>query len=459
MKRKILVSLPLFMLTLLLMAIPVTGSAVPDSLTPYELTASLIPQDETHPYGSALLTFKINDLPRPTDDEHWYVLIEKKIGQNDWKTVDELSTDLVLDMYEASPGVFTVEQLWVEDYDWKSDIPISFRASVLLYDNTFSILGSSATSNIATIGLQGSGWAIPELEKAIGYGLVPDSLAGKDLTKPITREEFCETALLLYEKSMGESPAPASPNPFTDTTNPQILKAFALKITTGTSTTTFSPNDLINREQCATMLSRAIRAMVPDGDFSTSGAPTFNDQKDISSWALEHVMYMSKLGIIKGTNGNFMPKATTTAQQAAGYATTTREQAIAMSVRIYDQYDTIKETVGSNPSTPPAGTSTEETADFNGTWGLTVKHTGENMVMAITQNGTNITGIAINGDSDSINFVGGSVQDKILTMKFSYIGNPDIEFDVVYTMADDNQSFNGTWKYPGYTWEITGTKQ
>ncbi|HOE56238.1 MAG TPA: S-layer homology domain-containing protein, partial [Bacillota bacterium] len=123
-----------------------------------------------------------------------------------------------------------------------------------------------------------------------------------------------------------------------DTKNPEILKAYKLGITTGTSATTFTPNERINREQVASMLSRAIRIMVPGADFSTAGAPTFSDQKNISSWALEHVKYMSKLEIIKGTDGKFMPKAVTTAEIASGYANTTREQAIAMSLRTFNRF-------------------------------------------------------------------------------------------------------------------------
>lgn len=185
---------------------------------------------------------------------------------------------------------------------------------------------------------EASQWAAGELEKADQYGLIPDSLKGADMTKPITREEFAELAVKLYEKTTGIAATAASPNPFTDTTNPEILKAFKLGVTTGTSKTTFAPKDLTNREQVATMLSRAIRVMARGGDFSTDGAPSFTDQKDISSWALDHVKFMSKNGIIKGADGKFMPKATTTAQTAAGYATTTREQAIAMSVRSYEQF-------------------------------------------------------------------------------------------------------------------------
>lgn len=181
-----------------------------------------------------------------------------------------------------------------------------------------------------------SKWATSELKKAADAGLIPDILKGADMTKSITREEFAALAVVLYNKTTGKTASPASPNPFTDTVNPEILKAFQLGITKGTSATTFSPAQLINREQVAAMLSRAVRTMVPNGDFSTAGAPAFSDQADISSWALEDVKFMSKMGIIKGADGKFMPKATTTAQQASGYATTTREQAIAMGVRIFN---------------------------------------------------------------------------------------------------------------------------
>jgi len=189
---------------------------------------------------------------------------------------------------------------------------------------------------------EASKWAAGELKKADEYGLIPQILQGADMTRPITREEFAELAVKLYEKTMNTAAIPASPNPFKDTTNPEILKALKLGVTTGTSATTFAPKELTNREQVATMLSRAIRTMAPGGDFSTSGAPIFSDRKDISVWAMDHVLFMSRLGIIKGTDGKFMPKATTNAQTAAGYATTTREQAIAMSVRSFEQMETIK---------------------------------------------------------------------------------------------------------------------
>lgn len=201
----------------------------------------------------------------------------------------------------------------------------------------------SPVSNTVTIGSgsfysDASTWAESELKKANELGLIPDILKGTDMTKPITREEFCELAVLLYENVTETAATPASPNPFTDTTNTQILKAYALSITTGTSTTTFSPQTLINREQCAAMLFRAIKAIAPTADYSVTGVKDFPDQKNISSWAVDATKYMSKLGIIKGdASGNFMPKATTTTQTAAGYGMATREAAILMTVRTYEK--------------------------------------------------------------------------------------------------------------------------
>jgi len=200
----------------------------------------------------------------------------------------------------------------------------------------------SPFSNVVEIGTpafysNANSWAVAELNKAADYELIPDILKGADMTKPISREEFAELAIRLYEKTSGQTAAPVSPNPFTDTNNPQILKAYAVGITLGTSDTNFSPRVLINREQCATMLFRTIKAIVPDADYSIAGAADFPDQKYISDWAVEATKYMSKIGIIKGdTQGNFMPKAITTSQEAVGYGMASREAAVLMAVRTYE---------------------------------------------------------------------------------------------------------------------------
>jgi len=197
-------------------------------------------------------------------------------------------------------------------------------------------------SNIATVGNTAyysgaSDWATAELDKAVKYGLISPSIKDK-MSEPITREEFAELAVLLYHKTTGKTVQPESPNPFTDTNNPEVLKAYKLGIVTGVGKNKFDPKALTNREQVATMLSRAIRVMVPDADYSIEGAPSFSDEMHISDWAFEHAKYISKIGVIKGSNGKFMPKAVTPAEIASGYATTTCEQATLMAVRIYENF-------------------------------------------------------------------------------------------------------------------------
>jgi hypothetical protein len=306
----------------------------------------------------------------------------------------------------------------------------------------------SPFSNIISQGLPAysatSAWAKTNLDKADSYGLIPASLRGADMTKPITREEFAELAVVLYEKTTGSKAVAASANPFKDTSNQEILKAFKLGITQGTSATTFSPKELTNREQVATMLSKAIRIMAPSGDFSTAGAPTFSDQKDISSWALEHVLFMAKMGIIKGSEGKFMPKAVTTAEKASGYATTTREQALVMSTRIYEKYKgTIKTKDGSVPKEQPSAEKPEVSGGLEqrlaGTWW--VKDSGIHTVIVISfkSDGTFKQNLAVYS----------SISNYAETTKGSY----KIDGDKITYYNQTYASAKGYWKnsaLPGY---------
>lgn len=179
-----------------------------------------------------------------------------------------------------------------------------------------------------------SAWATPELEKANQAGLIPDCLKGQDLARDITRAEFAALSVRLYEVMSGKTATPNPQNPFTDTADAEILKAYALGITKGTTPTTFQPNLLIPREQVATMLTRTVQAAKSGVSLDTAGALQFSDDAMISSWAKESVYFMAKHEIIKGVGDNkFAPRNTTAAEQAAGYANATREQSLIIAVR------------------------------------------------------------------------------------------------------------------------------
>ncbi len=302
-------------------------------------------------------------------------LLDTKIGDGKWRsemgeTISGNSLhggDMIMDFADYDP----INSGELDTIDIKANV-YRFRVQYA-YLNSIDeeeYYTYSPFSNIVSIGAEAfykeaSNWAKPELQKANDLGLIPDILKGADMTKPITREEFAELAVVLYERVTDKKSEPVSPNPFTDTANPQILKAYNLGITSGTSQTTFSPKVLINREQCAAMLFRAIKAIHPQGDYSVVGVKDFPDQKHISSWAVEATKYMNKIGVIAGdAQGNFMPRATTPAQEAAGYGMATREQAIALSVRTHNKAPEIK--ASSTNISNPDSNSSRKAADSGG---------------------------------------------------------------------------------------------
>ncbi len=241
----------------------------------------------------------------------------------------------LIDLFEYSPTHSSyLFDGWYEDAGYTNEIYyIKLDKNTTIYAKwDTSMAGPTSFYESA------SEWAIPELEKAYAAGLVPEILRGLDMKKSISREEFAELAVQLYETATGKTILVTGANPFKDTANQQILKAYQVGITDGVSETAFSPNTLITREQCATMLYRAIKAIAPKADYSITGIPNFPDQAHISSWAAEGTKYMSKLGIILGdTKGYFMPKPLNTAHTASGYGMAAREAAVLMAIRTFEK--------------------------------------------------------------------------------------------------------------------------
>lgn len=214
--------------------------------------------------------------------------------------------------------------------------------------------GQTATAQarcVVTIGAQtpdfnASDWALPELEKADELGLIPDCLKGQDLAKSINRQEFAAICVKVYESLSGEKATPVAVNPFTDCSDAEVLKAYNVGITNGTTATTFSPTVLINREQVATMLTRVYKkctmpgwTLATDGNFKLEYTPgaKFTDDADIGGFARDSVYFMAANKIVNGYgDGSFRPKAVTEAQKAIGYATATREQALVIAVRLVE---------------------------------------------------------------------------------------------------------------------------
>lgn len=207
-----------------------------------------------------------------------------------------------------------------------------------------SFFSTEMVGFICEWGVIASDWAQVELQQADELGLIPDVLVGADLTQDITRAEFAAVAVKAYEALANGAAIPAVNNPFTDCNDVEVLKAYNIGTVNGTSSTTFEPNALLNREQAATMLTRVFKkvslvgwTLPTDNEFSLvyKKPAAFADDTDISSWAKDSVYFMAANGIINGVGGNkFAPKNTTSVQEAEGYANATREQALLIAVRM-----------------------------------------------------------------------------------------------------------------------------
>ena len=198
-----------------------------------------------------------------------------------------------------------------------------------------------------------SEWATPELSAAAEAGLIPASLVGQDMSAPITRGEFAAVVVKLYEQLHNTRTVMSDQAKFQDiarnVNRNDILKAYNISAVRGISETAYAPDTLLNREQMATMLCRVIKrstwpewTVEADGQeiyrLDLTGSTFFTDHSLISDYARESVYYMAKSGIILGRgDGSFGPRNTTSQQEAEGYANATREQALAISLRIYNQ--------------------------------------------------------------------------------------------------------------------------
>ena len=96
-----------------------------------------------------------------------------------------------------------------------------------------------------------------------------------------------------------------------------------LGVVTGVGYGNFDPNGTLTRQQAAVILVRLASVI---GQPLSSVAPTFADNANISSWAIEAIGQMQSTGIMDGVgNNNFDPSGQFT-----------REQSIITMLRMFD---------------------------------------------------------------------------------------------------------------------------
>ncbi len=165
-------------------------------------------------------------------------------------------------------------------------------------------------------------WAVQEVEEAIGRKLVPDDMQS-NYDAAINRKEFCILLIRMVEEKTGMSAKEyilskgidiPDKSPFSDCDNINVTYAYLLDIFSGTSPTTFSPDQPLTREQGAKVLSATARAL---GANIEAKYPGFNDDKEIAEWSKPYIGYVYDANIMKGVGqGIFGPKNSYQRQQA-----------------------------------------------------------------------------------------------------------------------------------------------
>ncbi len=183
-----------------------------------------------------------------------------------------------------------------------------------------------------------STWAEPYIKTAETVDILPDSLKSADLTANITREEFAELSVKLYEKLNNQKiEAYTDAIRFVDCESPEIIKAASIGIINGVSVDRFEPNGNLTRAQGATMLTRAYKkytfvnwALDKDTEFENEFINSFrtpmqfDDADNLDSRAISSIAFMRARSIIDGVGDNRF--------NSNGHLT--REQAVKIAVKM-----------------------------------------------------------------------------------------------------------------------------
>jgi len=174
-----------------------------------------------------------------------------------------------------------------------------------------------------------SEWARPILDKARAAGLYQAKL-DIPFKENIKRIDFATLIVNMTELITGKEITPAPATTFTDTNNTSVLKAYSANIISGTGANTFAPNDLITREQIATMMYKAILYIESEKNAEyiskNDEIVNYTDSADVSSWAKAGIGVLLNNKIMEGTS-----KTTLSPKENA-----TIEQCIVLVYKLYD---------------------------------------------------------------------------------------------------------------------------
>lgn len=158
-----------------------------------------------------------------------------------------------------------------------------------------------------------SSWALAELETLYNKNLI-SPIIWQNFQGNITRAEFIHMLVTVYEQIKNTTASTRSTN-FKDINGhlfeTDIIKAYNLGITSGTSATTFSPDNPLTRQEAAKMLCTFLTKMnrgitIPQ---RVTSMTYYTDVASIADWAAPYVAYAYNENIMRGSGTTFNPNS------------------------------------------------------------------------------------------------------------------------------------------------------
>lgn len=244
---------------------------------------------------SMLLTSSLN--PEQTDMDGVFITVETNKGEMLYAYV---SAGGGADRYSAAMSRYPYALYTVSDSALLSEL--------------LEMAGVSENGRY-TDGLRNvSEWAVPFVNDAYAAGLIPANLGADDITKPVTRGEFCDLALCVLERGGLITDVAAAGSAFADTDRVSVDILHSYGIINGRTETEFAPDDSITREEAALILFRMSAVMdIPN----VSGSAVYRDMDETSDHVKEAVSAVTGMGIMNGIGETeFAPKSFYTTEQA-----------------------------------------------------------------------------------------------------------------------------------------------
>lgn len=192
-----------------------------------------------------------------------------------------------------------------------------------------------------------SSWAEDKVAAMDELGLIPESLANSNLSNNISRLDMCRMAVLAYTKVTGKTIEVPSSHPFSDTTDPDVERAYSIGLVSGDGNGKFRPNDALKRVEFFCIVNTFLKIVgYPVNEQSKADLTSFSDASTLPKWGYEAAQIMVSLSVVVGTGGAL-----------SWNKYTSSEEAIAMFYRAYNLST-------NTPVPPPPEETTPPASDF-----------------------------------------------------------------------------------------------